>query len=347
MEKLIHSLLVFWSIVFCVKSHALAITNVRAISNTVIPEQKSGAEVRFSVDETAEVTFEIFDASNQRVYHVAKPFPAGDHAFVWNGVSSAGRKLLPDAYFFTLKASSGDQHIEYDVTEHTGGRVVQVSNLRWDNESGKIHFSIGKPSRVLIRAGIQKGPLVATISNWAVFKKGHHAVEWDGLDAQDVINLSAHPKLRLVADAFTVPKNSLYIEPLGLSREYSNLPGTVTRRPTKASNSVERHFMAGANLAHRQDFPVSLLVSPINHSDERIEIKVDVDKKYRDLIASGRFEVAVFVDGVFFYENEIAYLPMSFYIDKQKLSPGEHLLSVNVIGFDGNMGYGLAPIIRQ
>lgn len=51
-----------------------------------------------------------------------------------------------------------------------------------------------------------------------------------------------------------------------------------------------------------------------------------------------QYEVAFFIDGEFIAEEEQGYVPITWNWVAQDLSPGEHMLTVNISGFGGKVG---------
>jgi hypothetical protein len=50
------------------------------------------------------------------------------------------------------------------------------------------------------------------------------------------------------------------------------------------------------------------------------------------------FEVALYVDLNFFFEEEESTTPLTYLWDTSQLTPGPHLLTVNVFSYDGRIG---------
>jgi hypothetical protein len=53
---------------------------------------------------------------------------------------------------------------------------------------------------------------------------------------------------------------------------------------------------------------------------------------------NGRFEVMLFLDGVFLMEDEDALLPFTYRTSTRGVTPGRHAVTVNVVDTDGNLG---------
>ena len=57
-----------------------------------------------------------------------------------------------------------------------------------------------------------------------------------------------------------------------------------------------------------------------------------------------QFEIILFIDNVFYAEEERGHLPFNFPAELTNLPPGEHLLTVNVVTFGDQIGIGSRKI---
>jgi hypothetical protein len=71
--------------------------------------------------------------------------------------------------------------------------------------------------------------------------------------------------------------------------------------------------------------------------EEPISIRVDIPPPDRWLMQEGLFEVGFFIDHEFVSEEEHGYVPFTWPLDPAGLTPGLHLLTVNVSGFNGKV----------
>lgn len=60
-----------------------------------------------------------------------------------------------------------------------------------------------------------------------------------------------------------------------------------------------------------------------------------------------RFEPVFFVDGQFAFENEVGFVPMTWNFDPRSLNEGEHYLTVNLRGYEGNFGIATLKVLVQ
>ena len=93
----------------------LAIKHVEIVNDTIEPiihaknnqHKRTEAIIRFFLTQKAEVNLNIFDARDQQVYEsVGRILSRGEHEIKWQGVDHQGKRVPPEAYVFTLKASA-------------------------------------------------------------------------------------------------------------------------------------------------------------------------------------------------------------------------------------------------
>lgn len=70
----------------------------------------------------------------------------------------------------------------------------------------------------------------------------------------------------------------------------------------------------------------------------QVPVRVTIDPEDAGSMTDALFEVAFYVDLTFFFEDEESTTPMTWMWDTSKLSPGPHLLTVNVFSYDGRIG---------
>jgi hypothetical protein len=71
---------------------------------------------------------------------------------------------------------------------------------------------------------------------------------------------------------------------------------------------------------------------------KEVAVRVEVDPADRDLLLKDQFEIIFFVDNVFFAEAERGHLPFNWRWELHQLPPGEHVLTVNISSFKGQVG---------
>jgi flagellar hook assembly protein FlgD len=70
----------------------------------------------------------------------------------------------------------------------------------------------------------------------------------------------------------------------------------------------------------------------------KVPFQIVLDPKHEAELLRKRFEVMVYLDLTFLFEEEQAVSPATFYLDLSGVNPGEHLLTVNVMSYDDHIG---------
>jgi FlgD Ig-like domain len=326
---------------------AVVISQVRADRNAFHPAKAETATIRFHLDKAADVTLSIYDGRDRLVWdRSAKGLAAGDHALTWDGHDGSGKPVPAEAYTYTLKASNAKGRSVHDLTDLTGGQPIAAKDVRWDAASGRIHYYLDTPARVNLRLGLESGPYLRTVVDWVPRAAGAHAEAWDGKDASGVLNLSDHPMLQPAVTAYTLPDNTLFVGAPPDRIAFVAQAAATPQRPRSDAAPKQIANYAQQPLETRGDLEAKL--APVGEfkrdADGRwvvtgvVSLRADVAAKDRQRAIARRFEAMFYVDGLFTYENELGYLPMTWQWDTRGLNPGEHVVTLNIRGYEGNFG---------
>jgi len=72
--------------------------------------------------------------------------------------------------------------------------------------------------------------------------------------------------------------------------------------------------------------------------NDAVVLRINADQSSEWLLDESLYEVGFFIDGVFISEEEQGYLPMSWRLNSKEYGAGDHVLTVNISGFDGRVG---------
>ncbi len=314
------------------------------------PSAGEKLELRYRLSSSQEVTVRIYDPDLALVRTLVESAPreAGVQREAWNGCDDGGRIVPDEAYLFTVETGSGGV---WDPTTFSGGEVDDVTAARYDPESGTFVYKLPAPARVLVRLGIESGPMLKTLVDWKPRVAGTITEYWDGRDEDRVINLRDQPGYRALVTYVTLPAATViaFGNQQEDYRDYklgrgAGLP-IKPERPRRADPEVRlrpRGLVPPAWVRAprvRMSFPES--TSPDGEPPvlgDAATVRIDVDPADRDQLLAEQFEIIFFVDGVFFAEAERGYLPFNWRWELHQLTPGEHVLTVNVSSFKGQVG---------
>ncbi|TCK18884.1 FlgD-like protein [Thiogranum longum] len=334
--------------------YALEIERVSHAPAQFIPTKGKFTNINFALSEKADVELKVFDDRDKLVRRIArKDLAAGEQTIPWSGQDEAGHTVPAEAYRYTLTANTT---VEHDLSDLTGGETVR-SKILWNSDKMQFEYSLDKPSRVLIRVGLENhGPLMATIRNWVPRQAGSHIERWDGKDASGELDLSKHPKLVVSMRAYTLSQNTILVGPEPNQVSFIRAMTWPSESRKVKKKPVKRMIAAQQQSAEtRGDYLVNLNLPEGLKTDKHgvpivtghIPVMLDVDEKHRTIALNRRSETVFYIDGQFTFENEVGFLPMAWMLDTTHLNNGEHFLSVNLRGYEGNFGLATRKIIVQ
>lgn len=332
----------------------VVISQVRLDRDRIDPAKNEIAAVRFNLSAPAKVTLSVFDGRDQLVYKADEAVAAGDHALRWNGQDASGTPVPPEAYSYTLSAKNAKGQTVHDLTDLTGGVLLTAKDVRWDAAMGQLHYYLDKPARVNLRIGLQGGPYLRTVVDWVARGAGANAEIWDGMDASGALKLSTHPAMLPSVKAYTLPDNTIFVGGNAAQIRFTADAGALRARtgPTPAKQMFN---LAQQPLDTRGDVIATLTPGGDVRQDQegrwivsgKVPLKADVADAQRQRVIERRFEAGFYVDGVFSHENELGYVPMTWTWDSSQVNNGEHFLTLNIRGYEGNFGTATVKVVVE
>ena len=335
-----------------VSKSSLVISQVRLDRDRIDPAKNETVAVRFNLNASAKVTLSVFDGRDRLVYKADEDMAAGDHALRWNGQDTSGNPVPPEAYSYTLSAKHAQGQTVHDLTDLTGGVLLTAKDVRWDAAESKLHYYLDEPARVNLRFGLQGGPYLRTVVDWVPRSAGANEETWDGMDASGVLNLGTHPAVLPSVKAYTLPDNTIFVGGNAPQIRFTAAAGAARER-TGPKPAKQMFNLAQQPLQTRGDVIASLMPGGDIRKDQdgrwivsgKLPLKADVAEAQRQRVIERRFEAAFYVDGVFSHENELGYVPMTWTWDSSQVNNGEHFLTVNIRGYEGNFGTATVKVL--
>ncbi|WP_133510082.1 FlgD immunoglobulin-like domain containing protein [Candidatus Thiosymbion oneisti] len=328
-------------------SQSLAIFNVTLSKSSFDPSRGQAVELNYRLSRSAKVTVKIFDPDRELIRVLSKDVEQsqGPHKLAWDGKDLDARVVPNEAYFFTIEAedATGSQ-IVYDPITFSGGEPFEITEGRIDREGGTLSYRLSKPSRVSVRAGVASSALLRTLVDWEPRIAGTITEYWNGKDRDNLINLWDLEDHKIVISYFTLPETSViaYGNSTLDYRTYKH--GLSTARPKKADRPmvnrrrVSPHFLA-SRLQDRE-LAATLSFPEFDKSEEKavpevkdaVVVRIDVpSQEDREILLGQRFEIILFIDTVYYAEEERGYIPFNYPLDVSGVPEGEHVLTVNII----------------
>jgi len=339
-------------------AQGLSITQVQPSTTQPDPAQHDVVTLRFELNMPADVTLELYDGRDLLVREIAGKgtLPKGEHSLAWDLRDQAGRVVPPEAYTYVLAARAQDgSTVRYDLADQTGGGTITARDVKWDAASGQLSYVLDRPSRVNVRVGLQNGgPLLHTLIDWVARPAGQQHEPWNGKDTSGVLDLTQHPQLALSVQAFALPESSILVGPPQMQvRLVDKLPATAKRRQQNAAQPKRMYSHAQQSLESRGDFKVQLtlpktlerLATGLPVISKATPVRLEVAPADRERALTRRFEPVFSIDGQFVFENEVGFVPMTWSFDPAALNDGEHFLTVNLRGYEGNFGMATVKVL--
>jgi len=319
------------------------------------PTRGETIALSYTLSTTAAVTVRVFDADLELIRVVADQArqQAGKQRVTWDGRDLDGAVVPNDAYVFTVEArGAGDAEGVYDPVTFSGGEPFDLGAAQVSRETGTLSYRLSQPSRVLIRIGIPGSSLLRTLVDWEPRAQGEITEYWNGRDQDNLISVVDNPKYTVLIAYFTLPDVSV-ITFGNAATDYRKYKGQLrAKRPAKPvrpmanARRLSPQFLAPR--ATNRDFKVVIAFPEVDKGAspgvptlrDRVLARIDVPDADREVVTGRQYEVILFADTTYVAEEERGYVPFNFPWDLRQLPPGEHVLTVNVVTFDGQIGIG-------
>lgn len=316
-------------------------------------EKNKPVTLHFNLSEPSEVTVNIYDDRDMLIREIYKNnLSAGEQSLTWHGKDQSKRLVPPEIYRYTIHAKGKDGKIvEHDVSDHTGGNKVKIKDIKWNVKKKQFEYTLKQAARILLRVGLKNdGPLLANVLNWLPRASGTHIEKWNGMDASDIIELSKHPKMEIDIQAYSLSNNSILVDSKNTKSRFIDIEWPQQKRKRKKTQNKRMIAAHQQDPETRGDYLVSLVLPDALDKTKKgvpivtgeLPVMLTIDQSKASIALDRRAEPVFFIDGQFAFENEVGFLPMTWILNTNTLNEGEHYLSVNLRGYEGN--FGLATI---
>ena len=273
---------------------------------------------------------------------------------VWDGKDN-NKQLVPDeVYYPVFIITDRDENVvRLDRRTQSGGE--EVYDFEKVIRPGAIEYTLPVASRVLIRSGIKNGPMLRTIIDWEPRTAGFHADRWNGRDEDNIIAIEQNPHVGYLIMGYQLPDYSI----LAYGNEKDTYRAYRKRQkwPLRQAHFNNRLLERGGHVIRPEFYtPISQQKSPrisVNMLDRTSRKSITRVKGFDELVTEvklhpldeiyldqERYEISFFVDNEFIAEEEQGYVPFTWRWSPGRfgLKPGDHVLTVNVSGYNGQVG---------
>ena len=328
------------------------LSEVRVHSSSFNPSHGEEVALYFNLSNSAKVAVHVYDPDHGLIKVLAdeKPMDARGQSLIWDGKDLDGNVVPDEAYYFsiTVEDEAGTKEI-YDPTTFSGGVGYDITTANIDPQSQTITYEMPEMGRVMIRMGIQGGPLMNQLVDWKPRVKGLITEYWNGKDKDNLVDLYNHPKFKMIVTYFSLPENSViaFGNKALTYRDYKKSLAAERPLKIKRASAVQRvspHY----RLSRTEDYSPSVKVTFVNTQGTDSDgatiltgktlVKVELDEQDKLIFQNQQFEICFFLDHEFYAEDEAGYTPFNWVWDLSNVDEGEHLLTINISGFKDQIG---------
>ena len=171
-------------------------------------------------------------------------------------------------------------------------------------------------------------------------------VHWDGWDESRAVNIWKLPKSKVVVTNMELPENTMitygnkktdYIE-YCLSKAHSKAGIWKQKRNESTPVTSPAPLLTMFSPRLKISFPMTK-----RFTSERVPVLskkalVRIEVENRILVSKTRYELIFFIDGNFHSEEPLGISPYNWVWDLSNIRKGEHLLTVNLVSFNDQIG---------
>ena len=329
----------------------LAITNVAHNRQAFDPSAGQTVIIDFEINKPASVEITIYDWLGRKIRTFNQPnLDAGNYSIDWDGNTDENKPAAGEVFLYVIKATGEDgQTAVYNRAAKTGGYNPKKTKYKLDKDTGKIEYFLSKTCMVRLHVGLDEGMLARSIFEWKPHTAGRYIHQWNGKDESGLMEILNYPDLRINFVCYTLPENSIIktgkLVPFAVG-------DNLTREQKKQRNIIwatkgkYAHYQRDPLISHPIKFKVSFPDSDIKKEQVGdvpvvsgiTKTRIEIDPADKQHLTNTRFELMVYVDGVFVHETEEGSILLTFDLDTRSLSKGPHVITFNILSYDHYSG---------
>ncbi|MCA9409404.1 MAG: hypothetical protein KC733_11995 [Candidatus Omnitrophica bacterium] len=193
---------------------------------------------------------------------------------------------------------------------------ILAHDIHFNAESGNIEYILPQDALVRLRIGVKNGGmLIDNLLDWEYRSAGRQIEHWDHKDSSRTVDFSGHQDLMLALACLPVEEQQ---------RQKYQGPIKGFRQSPKL-NIV----FPSATKTILGEIPVLEKIAPI---------RITIAPEDQQWLTETKYEIGMFLDGIFLLEDEEGNNPYTYQLNTAGLNPGQHYLTVNVVGYEGEVG---------
>lgn len=278
---------------------------------------------------------------------------AGPQEVVWDGRRSDGLEVEGGVYRYIIHAGdAGGRRVVADASPTSGGEEIIPNEFEFDRATGTLRWMMPRAGRARLRVGIEGFPHLRTLLDWEPLEAGPQSVTWDGMDASGLIRLKEHLNLTVKLTLFALGDNTIIVQ--GAPASGSALPqGPAGYPPEQYAGTAYLHARHPRAVCHETRVSIEFPDGTRRDDEGRpilagtVPVRVVLDPRDAPNLVNSRFEVALYEDLTFLFEEEESINPFTFLWDTARLAPGVHLLTVNILSYDDHYGVVTQAVVIE
>ncbi|KKC99110.1 hypothetical protein [Photobacterium halotolerans] len=334
-------------------SHPFVIESFTSHTFDIARDQQFPIMIR--VAEATELQVDIVspDGDLVKTLYPMQSTAAGVLKLSWNGTDMRNQPVPNEAWLPVIRYRQSGTLISVSPQDSSGGEVIEHVPLTIES-AHRLKINLDTPARVLMRAGIQSGAMLRTIVNWQPKAAGAHVIQWNGRDTSDVFPFTGLENFAVMATAYQLPDNSI-ITWRNEAKSYTHWRQSLGYPEQSADQRASIQETRNGQLLSKVFFkPKYLPLDPRvqlrlkQHPESQLAtVEVDIPQQDRGLVEESLYEVGFFIDGEFVSEEEQGYVPFTWQFKPSNYSKGVHYLTVNITGFDGQVGVSSVKFVNE
>jgi FlgD Ig-like domain len=330
------------------------ITEVAANPKLVAALDQEPVTISFRTNAQTQGEVSILDQWQRMVRRIILvDLPAGKHKVVWNGRDDSGRLCRGHRFTFLIRvADTSERTATYDPSSVDDGVEVKTRRFTFDDKTGQLSYTLPRPCMVRVRAGLLNGPMMRTLLDWEPQLAGPHDINWNGLDDSSGVKLMEHPDLNINLVAYALPLNVILVgqDSGDVDPKSANATPTSKNRSRRAGDYL--HASCDPSTCHEPRFSIGFprsmdVADNVPVVSGKTPLRIDIAPADAAYMISKRFEVMLYVDGIFVFEEEDGTSPLTYQWDTSTLVPGKHQVTVNIMSYDDHVGTVTRPVIVE
>lgn len=333
------------------------VKNISVMPASFNPSLGQVGTVTVDLEAAADVSLVVLGPNGEvaRSLLEASPLEEGVHRIAWDGMDSWGNAVPDEAYSFRVEAAAGDLIEVADPRVWSGGEKMNPSSISFRSSDRAIDYVLPHPGRVLVRAGLYKGPMMTTITNWEVRGQGACREHWLGADQGGVQTFIDDPEAMVVVQAWSLPEHPLIAfgnTDATYRSWYEQLPEDVEHYPVSVRSVpipeiVSPHWCEPVHLNKDPEIVLEgeygAALDPrraLEVGQDGITLRVSIaDDGIAAYIADMRFEIVAYLGTERVAEAEEARMPFNWHWVPVDIEPGEYWLNINLVTFRQHVGF--------